>query len=201
MPVFLAPLFTKLFWGALFGRAKTNAVNDWRALSPKARIYIVCTVAAVLLFFIHQHVAKVKLHNQYKDGYAQAQKDDDEKLKSANAQIEALNVAIAADERKKNDAQAAAIGTHADAVRLRGPGKAVCPGIPAAPGRPESGSGTVSAGLDRLPYPQWQQLIGVPFDDSVGFAKQCDINAAEVRAWHSWYNRLAAAWPKAVAAR
>jgi hypothetical protein len=28
------------------------------------------------------------------------------------------------------------------------------------------------------------------------FAKQCDINAAELRHWHSWYLKLVATWPK-----
>jgi hypothetical protein len=180
-----------------FAWSKAKAISGWSTMSPKMHLYIIGAVAVVVLGLLHQHVAKVKLHNQYKDGYAQAQVDDAKKLKDANARITALSITIAADERKKNDEKVVAISAHADAVRLSGPGKAVCPAPPPAPGGYQARPGSVDTGLDRVPYPQWQQLLGVPFDDSVTVAKQCDINSEEVRRWHSWYDRLVAAWPKA----
>jgi hypothetical protein len=185
-------------WGLdlLWGRVKTNARNDWAAIPPKARLWLIGTVVAIAAFLLHQHVAHVKLKNQYKDGYKQAQLDDAEKLKNANARIEALSAEIAADERKKFDEARTRIDEHATALQLRGPGKAVCTGPAPAAGGHEARPGTVPAAVARVPYSEWEQLLGVPFPDAVAFAKQSDINAEELRRWHSWYDRLAATWPK-----
>jgi hypothetical protein len=186
----------KLGLGLLWNRAKTNAKADWQAISPKVRLWIIGAIVVTILGVAHQWYAHRQLNKRYDDGYKQAVHDEAEKLKNANARIEALSAEIAADERKKNDEVVDRIDAHANAISVRGPGKAVCPGVPAAPGGYQARPGAVVPDVARVPYPEWQQLIALPFDDTVAFGKQCDVNAAEVRAWHSWYDRLVAAWPK-----
>jgi hypothetical protein len=189
-----AGFFAKIAAGFLWSKAK--AVSGWSALSPKAKMIILGVIAAVVLFFAHQWYAGRQASKHYMDGYKQAQKDDAEELKNANARIAALSVEIATKEREGFNADVVHINARTDAVRMRGPGKAVCPGLPPAPGGSQPGSGPVAGGVDRVPYPEWQQLLAMPFDDTISFAKQCDINAAELRHWHSWYLKLVATWPK-----
>lgn len=193
-----AGLFAKIAWGALFSRAKSNAVNDWHAIPPKVKLYLLGALAAVALFFVHQHVAKVKLQNQYSDGYKQAQKDDREAALDLKARIDALNAELAAKQRKIDDEAHARNAAAAGALRLSGPGKAACSIYPSATpgaGGHQPPNRTADATVDKLPDPQWSQLIGVPFDDEVTFAQAHDDYRSEALSWRSWHEQLVASWP------
>jgi hypothetical protein len=96
--------------------------------------------------------------------------------------------ARAAQLRERNDADNRNITADADDVRVRGPGKAVCPGsvnpAPAASG-PVAASRPADAPMAKVPYPEWATLAAVPFNDTTAFAEQCDANRAEVISWRA----------------
>jgi hypothetical protein len=79
-----------------------------------------------------------------------------------------------------------------------GPGAALCrdPALSAAAGGRQSAGGPGDAAVARLPYPEWSELIGVPFDDATRFAEQNDAYRDEVKSWHEWWPKMNAAWEK-----
>jgi hypothetical protein len=170
-------------------------------ISPAAwRIIIVVAVLAAGVI-LHQRAAHKALRTADATGYARAMTEVETKAKALKAKADRLNAAIAADERKRNDEQARHIARDADDLRLRGAGKAICPrhaGLPGgssgpvAPGRPADDT------LDPVLDGRGAELIALPFDDTVAFAEQRDLDRAEVLSWRSWYDRLVKAWPALV---
>lgn len=101
--------------------------------------------------------------------------------------------------RNLNDEENSRISAGFDALRLSGPGKAVCTGVagvPAATGQHEPTSGRPDGAVDRVPYPEWSQLIAMPFPDLLKRAEQCDLNRAEVLTWRDWWTQQNANWKK-----
>lgn len=182
----------KIAWGVLFSRAKANAVRGWQAIPPKVKLWLLIAIAALILGFVHQLYAHRQAAKQYHAGYAQALKD----VATRNAKVNATTTAIAQDERKKSDAETIHISSDADAQRVRGPGKAVCPSVAAAASGHQPQAGTGDVALVGLPPAERLDLIALPFDDTIAFAKEHDLDRDEVTRWRSWYDRLAKAWPK-----
>jgi hypothetical protein len=99
--------------------------------------------------------------------------------------------------KEKNDAENARISATVDALRLRGPGKAACSGsasTPAVPG-PAAAAPAINAGVDRLPDQGGQQLIALPFPDTLSFAAAFDRLRAEVAADREQREQLERIWP------
>lgn len=179
-------LIAKIALGALWGRVKTNAVHDWQAIPPKARTAILIALAAIALFFVHQHFAHRALKAQFSAGYKQAQKDDAETALNLKAQIDALNVTIANQQRKIYDAQVARNSAAADALRVRGPGKASCTvysGGPSGAGGHIEAAAAGDAAVGQVPDRTGTALIAMPFNDALGFAQAYDDLLAEAAAW------------------
>lgn len=158
--------------------------------------WIALGAVALLVAGVVWHHGKVRAHDK-----AVIAAEDARLAKQAlelKARIDALNSQISSLIKDKNDAENRRIAADADALRVSGPGKAVCrsAGLPApasgyvAPGRP--GAATV----DSVPDTEGQQLIGLPFAPAIDFAEQCDINRSEALSWREWYQKLAASWPK-----
>ena len=189
MPLFLVSFFAK--FAGLSGFLKR--------IPPKVWLIIAIALALVAGFVWHQHAAHKALRTADATGYARAMNEIETKAKALKAKADTLNAAIAADERKKNDEQARNIERSADALGLRGPGKARCAGNSSPSG---AAGGYVAPGgasddpLAGLPDPAGINLIGVPFPDAVAAAKQADLNRAEVISWRDWYDRIAKSWPK-----
>lgn len=110
---------------------------------------------------------------------------------------DALGRDVSALVRSINNETNLLIARRADAVRVRGPGAAICPGAAgpaAAAGGRDAPGGGADAGVDRLPYPAWEPLIAMPFAELVDRAERCDLNRAEAIAWRDWHKQLTAAW-------
>lgn len=181
--------------------AKLTGISGVLKKVPPKVWYGLALAAALLVGFLwHQHAAHKALKAQYTAGYAQAGKDIAAHALKLKAKIDAMTVKIAADERSKNDAENRRISAAADALRLRGPGKAGCTlrSEPAAAAGGHEPSGRASdVAVAGLPDPTGIDLIGVPFDDAVDFGKSHDAWRAEALSWRSFWARLVAAWPKA----
>lgn len=152
-------------------------------LVPREVWYV---LAAAILFAGARGWYHGKLDDAEKRGEARAYAAVEQKARSIQAKSEAL----AAKLREQNDETNRRIDGDARTVLVRGPGKAACPAArseaprqPLAPGRP------ADAAVDRVPYPEWQQLIGLPFAGAVEFARQCDLNRAEVLTWRDNYQK------------
>jgi hypothetical protein len=187
-----AGLFAKLALGALWSRAKTNAVNDWHAVPPKARLWMIAAVALVAAFFIHQHVAHVKMAHRladgFKAGYAKAVADDKaaiDKMRAAKTKAEQDGAAAANALKEAHNAKVTSVSSAvADLVR-DGPGKARCgridyPGLATLPSGQVTTSGTGTPAVDPVPAGGGPVLIAVPFTDFVRLSGQCDIIRDEV---------------------
>lgn len=205
MPAFLVPLFTKLFWGSLWSKAKTNAVHDWQAIPPKVRLWILGIIAAGILIFAHQLYAHHQLKAQYKAGYDQAVAD----IKAASAkktvQISTNKTvgdakAVAITEGVENAEAIKAHDTVAAfaALRLRGAGAqhwgltvpqpsvhdvSSGAGVPATAepdGRPVDGG---------LPVEVHGATITLPLDATLDHGQTCDLDHLELAGWRSWYSQ------------
>lgn len=152
----------------------------------KVWLWLAILVAVAAAFFLHQHIAGTRLQARYDAGYAQGQLDAAKAQRAAQATANAAANAINSTIRKNADEEAIHIARDADDVRLRGPGKAVCP-RPAASSGPASGhdarSRTGDAAVAAMPDPERSDLIAVPFADLIDFAERADRNRSEVNAW------------------
>lgn len=168
------------------------------SIPAKAWPYIIGAIASVALFFVHQHVAHKQLKAAFDAGYAKRVDEDAKAAAKVVGRVTAVTQPITQKLRTENDAQARDIHRAADAQRLRGPGAALCrdPTLAAGSGGREPASRPGDAAVARLPYPQWGQLIAMPFDDASRFAEQADLNRAEVLTWRSWYSQQWEAWEK-----
>lgn len=186
-----AGLFAKLALGTLWARVKTNAAADWQAVPPKARLWLIGIVAALAAFFLHQHVAHVKLANRaadgFKAGYAKAVADDAaviEKMRSAKTDVEAKGAAAANALKEQHNAKVGSVGSAAADIVRSGPGKAGCgrldyPDLGALSSGQVTPAGSGDAAVDPVHDSGGVALVALPLNDLVRMAGQCDINRDE----------------------
>jgi hypothetical protein len=179
---FLAPAALKL----MFGRALTNAKSDIAMIPPKVKLALLIAAAALIMFLLHQHIAHKALQARYDagfaDGHARAQAEQKVAQATAAARSERINSQV----RKQSDEKDRHIVADADDLRLRGPGKAVCSGVAAAPGGAGgrvAASRPADASVDQVPDPERPPLIALPFAGTIAFAEQCDRNRNEALSW------------------
>jgi hypothetical protein len=144
----------------------------------------------------HQHAA----HKATAAAYAQGQADEAariaKKALALKAKVDALTGKIAANIKERNDEENRRIAASADALRLRGPGKAICAagtGLSSASGGSVAAGGTGDAAG---PYMPPEDRAAVPWGWLTDRAEEHDLERAEVVAWRTWYQRMVAAWPK-----
>lgn len=107
-------------------------------------------------------------------------------------EAEARGKQLARQIKDRTDEENRRIAGDADAVRVRGPGKAVCrPAPAAASGHQEAGRNGDAAG----PQVPSDNRAAVPWGWLTDRAEQADLNRAEVLAWREWYSRLVDSWP------
>src|SRR5690348_16570457 len=108
-------------------------------------------LALVCAFLWHQHAA----HKALTDAYARGKADEAAHvLKQAEAQkkaIDALTGKISTAIRTRTDAQIVHIHDAAAAVRVQGPGRAVCPRPSAASSGSQPAGGASGAAVDQVP--------------------------------------------------
>lgn len=158
-----------------------------KSLTPRAWLHIGLVAAVVIGFLWHQRHARAEIAAAEKRGEDRAYAAVTEKARKLAQDAAQLSAKI----RSLNDATNRRIDADARALLVRGPGKAACTGsIPAAPSGRQPASGPADAPLARVPYPEWQQLIGLPFPDTVEFARLCDANRAEALSWREWHRGI-----------
>jgi len=126
-------------------------------------------------------------------GKLQTQLDTEtEKNKAAEKQTAQISKQL----RDRTDEENRRIAGDANALRLRGPGKAVCPGVPTAPGGHKQAAPSSDAPVAQLPNTRGAELIALPFDDTIGFGKSYDELLNENKAWRDWHDQVLKVWPK-----
>ena len=151
------------------------------------------------------HVALAWYHGKLDDAYNRGKQDEaahiEQKALEIKAKADKLSAAISNAIRSQNDAENRRISSDANSLRLRAPGRAECTsiaGVPTGPSGPQPANGASGTPVARVPYPEWQSLLGMPAAPTITFAEQHDLNRAEIIAWREWYRKQQEAWPKPV---
>lgn len=157
-------------------------VGFFKKIPAWVYILIAVAIAAGVLAHLHSNAVKSFGDQRFQDGVNAEKAAVASAQARANARATKINTSL----RTTNDEENRTIARSADDVRLRGPGKAVCPGLAAAP-RAASGhvaaGGAANAPVDQLPDPERPALITLPFADTIAFAEQHDRCRAESLTW------------------
>jgi cell division protein FtsL len=172
--------------------AKLASATGFLPRLPRWLWILLAVVAAGAVGAIwHQHRTHATIAAAEKRGEDRAYAAVEAKALKLAEQARSLAASI----RSKTDDTNRRIAGDADAIRLRGPGKAACPvAAPAATGGRIAPGGDANAPMDRLPDPERVDIIGLPFAGTVAFAEQHDLNRAEVIAWREYSAALQKAW-------
>jgi hypothetical protein len=169
----------------------------WAAVPPKAKLWVLGIIAALILGFVHQLYAHRQAAKQFHAGYVKAQADDAAKAKKEKAKLDAATIRITQLEKERIHEDVRHTDDLAHAIGVRGPGRAVCAEPPAPASGPIRTNGAALPPMAGLPDQGGQPLIALPFNDTLAFGRQCDVNAATLDGWNRWYRALEKAWPKA----
>lgn len=169
--------------GALFGKVPWQI---WAALALAIAVFVGVKV--------HGHKVDAFGNERFTAGYAKGYADAKADLEKAKAEVETKGVAMAQDERKKNDAKTADLDRSVADFMRGGPGRAAC--SPVAPATTDGATGPGGAKADDtvspVPAEERQPLIGVPVDAAAAFARQNDKALIDNASWWSWYDRYQA---------
>lgn len=137
-----------------------------------------------VLIFLHTRAVSKYGDERYQAGKADAYAA----VASKTRALETENTRLALELRAKTDAKVSAITSHASALQLRGPGKAVCTsvgGSPAPTSGHDAGDGAGTPALGGVSDTAGTGLIAMPFSATLAAFAQCDANRAEVEAWRA----------------
>jgi len=112
-----------------------------------------------------------------------------EKNKAAEKQTAQISKQL----RDRTDEENRRIAGDADTLRLRGPGKAVCPGVPTSPSGHEQAAPDTNVAGPSLPT---DERAAVPWDWLVQRAQEHDELLNENKAWRDWRDQVLKVWPK-----
>lgn len=112
------------------------------------------------------------------------------------ARIDALTSNLTKLLREQTDAENASIAAAADAVRLRGPGKAACPGGPIPAAAPVRHDQTTPANADAGPEVPSGNWARVSWDWLVTVIEEHDQMRADLQATEDQHAQVEKAWPK-----
>lgn len=171
-----------------------------RALGFLKRVprWVWIALAAVALLSVatctHQRKVKAFGKERYAAGVAYEQARIEKKAKQLAAKAEAMSAKL----RSLNNETNRRIAGDADALRVRGAGKAAClnPATPGAGRRIAPSGNRNDPGLEVSPGDGQPMLAAVPWSWLVDRAELCDLNRAEVLTWREWHKQLEEAWKK-----
>lgn len=143
-------------------------------------VWIVLAVIALVVAgrVYHNHKAGAAITAAEKRGEARAYAAVEKRALALTAKANAISANL----RSKNNETVRRIAADADALRVRGPGKASCPSAAfvAASGHSGPAGRPGDAALDQVPDSERVDLIGLPFPDALDFAEAHDRYRAEV---------------------
>lgn len=158
-------------------------------------VWIALAAVALLSVATCTHQRKVKAFGEerYAAGVAYEQAHIEKAAKQLAAKAEALSARL----RSRNDETNRRIAGDADALRVRGAGKAAClnPATPST-GRRVEAVAEGSPAVDQVPDGEGQQLIGLPFPGAVALAENHDLCIAEAKSWRELHRQLEEAWKR-----
>lgn len=191
-------VFAPAVWAVLSGVAQ--------AIPPKVWLVIAGLAALGGAWWWHTSTVKAA----YNRGYAQATVDRDAQWRGAFAKMNAAaemwrdnfdrqGAALAAEIGAKHAQELRANAARADALRLRGPGRAAAclnpgggAGLAPGSGGHDAPGGAADAGMAGLP--DETPMAIVPWPDLIQRSEDADADRAEVKAWREWYARTTAEW-------
>jgi hypothetical protein len=180
--------------------AKLSGARSALAKVPPKVWYALAAITLLVGGYLyHQHAVHKALNAAYQSGVAAEAAHVEKQAIAIKAKADTLNARIASAIRSRNDEENGRIHADAGNLRLLGSGKAACPGNPgfsAAAGQSRPAGRPGDAAVAPLPDAAGIDLIGLPFNDTVSFGEDHDLDRAEVLSWREWYQKLIAAWPK-----
>lgn len=197
MPAFLAWPALKLFFGNAFTSAWAGIKSFFGSLNSQGWMGLIGCVLLSWLSLHHWGEARhwkkqsAQFEKLYNADETAAQKIAQHAL-ALKAQLDSLGRNISTTLKGLNDAKNTRIDSSADALRVRGSGKAACPGntrLPASSSGHQQPSGTGNAALPQLRDAGGIDLIALPFADTVDFGQEHDRYRAEVLTWREWYRQ------------
>jgi hypothetical protein len=191
----------------LAGKAVSNAKRDWAAIPPKVKLVIAGLLAAIALYFVHQHYAHKAMKVQYDAGYAQATADIEKAAKKRTEQDTKRAAQVNQDNARSSQEEGNAVDqarslTNALAAdlllrpspKVRGHCAAVGAGVPgasAASGGPDASGRAVDDGVVELTRAQWEELIRRAAGKDVDSEKLTGWQRSYARWWQAYQGWLA----------
>ena len=157
---------------------------NFLALIPRS-VWIALAVLALvgLGVFAHQRSVKAYGEERYAAGVADEKARAQEAARKQAEKDEKTVRKLKEQHREEIDR----ISRDADALRLRGPGKARCRPAPIAASGRDEGHGEPDVAGPEVPP---DDRAAVPWGWLVQRAEQFDANRAEVLAWREWHRKL-----------
>ncbi len=198
----IASLVARFGLGLLFGRLRDSLAK----IPPKVWLVLAALAAAGALLWWHNHAVE----EARKEGREAADKEwkgaFDTMHKAALDLTDAYNAtatALANARKEAHEQDRRRIAADADALRLRGPGRAAAPvcgrrdaaSLSPAPGGPDSPNRPADAPL--APMPDDQPAAILPWTGTVAFAESHDRWRSEALTWRSWHRDMRAAHEEA----
>jgi hypothetical protein len=171
----------------------------FKRIPPKAWLGIGIALAALVGVLWHGHAVR----KHYAEAYAAGVAHESARIEAKAKKLAADAAAISAKARSLNNETNRRIARDADALRVRGPGRAACLN-PATPGasRRQPAIGQADAARPEVPPRDGEALLAaVPWPWLVDRAEQCDMNRAEAETWRNWHKQLVEAYEKADGSR
>lgn len=162
-----------------------------------ARVWVGLLIFAVVVFILWRGLAwhHGKIEHLRAESFAAGRQSAVKDMVALRDQLNRANADAVARMRSENDAKLRAVGRDADALRLRGPGRAACSAVfsPASGGRDQAG-GETSAPVSDLPDARRAELIAVRFDAATDLGESHDSLRVEVLGWREWHAHFVKLW-------
>jgi cell division protein ZapA (FtsZ GTPase activity inhibitor) len=166
-------------WEALLASKFAQAL---KRVPRQVWLVLAALLALACLVAWHQHIAHKAIADAERRGSDKAYAAVAKKAQAVAATMEKLN----ADIRKLTDAKNRTIAADATALRVRGPGRALCTSTASSPASGhQPPPGAADAPVGQVPNGGGTTLIAVPYDDLVAYAEQHDLDLAEIVAWRT----------------
>lgn len=155
-------------------------------------VWIALAAALFYAFALNWHAGKVKALElaAYERGHTAATNA----MKGLQAERERRDARLAEELRRKHNEEVTRIAGRADDLRLRGPGRSLCPDRPVAAagaGRHNEADRPADAPGSEVPA---GERAAVPWGWLTDRAEAHDLYRSEALAWREWYARFSAEW-------
>jgi hypothetical protein len=162
------------------------------------KILAIVVISGLLIFFaLRWHSNKVETfgNEKFQAGYDSR----DAEIKKLQTQLNQRNAELATALRSKTDEKLRDVARDADIIRLHGPGKAACTsvgGLPTSPGGHDQTRTSPGTSLPEVRDGEWDELIALPFSETVTVFENHDSLRIEVLGWREYHRVFTEEWKK-----